>query len=34
MAPNAKPENVKAMMESVVKYGYYSLGQEKVPAVA
>ena len=23
VAPNAKPENVKAMMESVVKYGYY-----------
>jgi uroporphyrinogen-III decarboxylase len=23
LAPNAKPENVKAMMESVVKYGYY-----------
>jgi hypothetical protein len=22
-APNAKPENVKVMMESVVKYGYY-----------
>jgi uroporphyrinogen-III decarboxylase len=24
LAPNARPENVKAMMESVVKYGYYS----------
>jgi hypothetical protein len=23
LAPNAKPENVKVMMESVVKYGYY-----------
>jgi Uroporphyrinogen decarboxylase (URO-D) len=23
LAPNAKPENVKAMFESVVKYGYY-----------
>jgi len=23
LAPNARPENVKAMMESVVKYGYY-----------
>jgi Uroporphyrinogen decarboxylase (URO-D) len=23
VAPNAKPENVKTMMESVVKYGYY-----------
>ncbi len=23
LAPNAKPENVKAMCESVVKYGYY-----------
>ena len=23
VAPNAKPENVKAMLESVVKYGYY-----------
>ena len=23
MAPNAKPENVKAMLESVIKYGYY-----------
>jgi uroporphyrinogen-III decarboxylase len=24
LAPNAKPENVKAMCESVVKYGYYN----------
>ncbi len=24
VAPNAKPENVKTMMESVVKYGYYN----------
>ncbi len=24
LAPNAKPENVRTMMESVVKYGYYS----------
>jgi len=24
LAPNARPENVKAMMESVVKYGYYA----------
>jgi uroporphyrinogen decarboxylase len=23
LAPNAKPENVKAMFKSVVKYGYY-----------
>jgi uroporphyrinogen-III decarboxylase len=23
LAPNAKPENVKAMFESVVKHGYY-----------
>ncbi len=33
LAPNSKPENVKVMMESVVKYGYYSdsVQREEVP---
>jgi len=28
LAPNAKPENVKVMMQSVVKYGYYTQSKE------
>jgi len=33
LAPNARPENVKVMMESVVKYGYYGGRQETEPLV-
>ncbi|MBN2027515.1 MAG: hypothetical protein JW854_12215 [Actinobacteria bacterium] len=33
LAPNARPENVKAMMESVVKYGYYNGRQGTEPLV-
>ncbi len=34
VAPNAKPENVKAMIESVVKYGYYERPTATAPAPA
>jgi Uroporphyrinogen decarboxylase (URO-D) len=34
LAPNARPENVKVMMESVVKYGYYDDRKEAKPLVA
>jgi hypothetical protein len=30
LAPNARPENVKAMLKSVVKYGYYELSAKEV----